>query len=284
MRPLFAAALALSGLAICAGAPARAVENPSVSAKNGPIKLTLTLSSSKIKVGDPIWFRVGVTNVSDTPLRIFNCLVASDIVDFAKELTSNTRAKRRIYLVVQDPDGQVISDHFPHGPIDGCPEPGDAEPGSADNHFTEVHEPPEVQRKVQQKVDGWAKQGLSQAQIQARLDKEYEQNNLKSATPPNCSGIDLQPHRTVESSTWVFKGFCPDDRMIPPKPPGRFAELYQVQIEKPGRYRVFAIYDETPLHDPFIEKFDREHGYKPRKRDPTDVRVQTPAIQAEVGP
>jgi len=252
-----------------------AAQEASVSAQKSPIKLTLTLHSKKIRLGDPLWFRLKLTNVSKVPIEIVNGLFCSDYGVFKKSLESYAGLRKELYLVVVRADGKEVMNYYPIPPIDGCIE---NESGSMGSMSKESPAPPEIQRKV----DQWKKEGLNNQQIQAKLDKEFNYN--PDYHPPGwkekpypCSAFELAPSKSVETPAWVFKGYCPGDRPHLPMPPGRFVEAIQFQLDKPAHYRVFAVYNVT-------SDSDTKKLYRELHMTPSDGYVKTPAINFEVTP
>lgn len=262
-----------------------------VSAVTPPVKLTLQIYKTKLKLhksmhqgkpmiidgrqmydGEPLWVKVGITNVGKHPIKVENELFEGER-DFRRALENGGRFG--VFFEVVGPDGKNLKMAWDQFSL---------------RHYPDVaHPPPDEdeaahKRRVQAKVLEWRKAGLGDEAIQDRLNQLstedshayhelYEQELLREHPP-----IDVQPGKTVWSPPYVD----PDDEWTKArysKPIDSFAELLNYNLKKPGVYKIRAAYDETPSFTPAQMDQLRASGWKP---DEWGVRVVTPWIKISV--
>lgn len=220
-------ALLLAQLAAAAGSqsvPAQA----QASGTTAPIKLTFSVYKSSIAVGERLWFRVRITNVGKKAV-----LVHDDIFTDPWKLRDQILGRFGVFLEVLDPRGRPLEFFSPMVDRHPPPQPSGEVPVSG---LLEIHGPEEGAL-----VDKWKSEGLKSDEIDRRLMKhnmaKFDAEKLAARPRPR----PLQPGEFLETKSWFHHRRM--DRSPPPEPIGDFARLEFFKFDKPGTYRIRAVFD-----------------------------------------
>lgn len=243
------------------GLPEKVAAQAEVKASSGPVELTLRLYKTEIKLGESLWEQIRIRNVGDSDM------IVSDPVFFDPwQLRKGIRAGYGIYIEVLGPDGKPL-------PRDPHPNWGSSDVSDKPSGLLEVHG--EEERAM---LDGWKKRGLSLEQINRKL----VDFNLKKARDADASRelprIKLQPGESAETKSWfVYSEWDQFKKRPKPTPVGDFAELEFFDLDKPGEYKVRAVYDWAPT-----KWLIEARGKIPV--EPDEVLVRTPWVRITVLP
>lgn len=222
-------------------------------------------------INEPVWFRITIQNVGKRtgpfPGPLFNAEL-----DFAEWLEKDARFKGG-FLSVMDPAGKLVTPPEPLRGMLGTPCPSNYAPPETPDEIADRKERGEL-------IKAWKKAGLTIDQMNERLDK---------LTPKQWKARDdrkwerhykkrLKPGETVSTPTWRYSTcHVPRDDVHPPE---GFAELHDYKLDKPGTYRIRAIYDGRDINIDGKVQPD-----KPGDPFPAwGVKLQTPEIKIEVQP
>ena len=233
----------------------------SVSGRRGPVRLTLTLYSNKVQVGQPIWYRVTLTNIGKRRFGVYESAFCSDKKHFMEVLKSHDDIKRELFIVAIGSDGKRLMPYYRLQPRGGSS--ADIKYKRLGSDFKVLPEEKEDERHVP--------------------NPEFFGGPLEGCPASNT----LEPGQSLETPVWAFEGFGPGQRPNPPIPPGHFAEMAQFEFKKPGNYRVYAVFDTTPIHFRFPDaKLDELLRKSHEAENPPGVvvRVKTRPLALEVMP
>ena len=243
-------------------APEKVAAQAEVKASSGPVELTLLLHKTEIKLGESLWHQLRIRNVGKKEL-----LVTDPTFFDPWQLRRGIRGHFGIFIEVLGPDGKPMKSE-PHpnwGP--GLP------PSDKPSGLLEVHGPQE-----QAMVDGWKKRGYSSQQISEKLVGFNMGKRIAAETEKETPKAVLQPGESIETKSWSFYSEWEQFKKRPaPQPVGDFAELEFYDLDKPGKYKVRAVYDLAPSR-----KLMKMRGRIPVA--PEEVLVRTPWIQVRVLP
>ncbi|MBI3505024.1 MAG: hypothetical protein HY059_09300 [Proteobacteria bacterium] len=237
-RAAFAAAL---WAACLAAAPAHAAPKPAleVSASSGAVKVTLELSSAKIKVGGSLWYRATLTNVGKAAIGVYDRIFLNP-----QRILDNYNSHLDTFLEAVGPDGKqvegrpasyilpLLNGEFGHmGPLpDRPPDPkGDRERA-------------EVKQGV---VASWKAARWPEATVREWLGL-YESGYSKSgASEKEIFMARLEPGKSIATPPWRYVGdkeYRELDPRVSGEPVAGFAELWFWDFRKPGKYKVRAVH------------------------------------------
>lgn len=245
------------------GSPRPVSAEAEVKASSGPVELSLLLHKSKIRLGDSLWQQLRIRNIGKQEI-----LITDQVFHDPWELDKNIRIRLGIYIEVTGPDGKPLKPPVRRDGVDDGIEP-------MPSGLLEVEGPDE-----QAMVDGWKKQGLSSLEVSLKLI-EYNTKKERDKHPyPSRPAIRLKPGESAETKSW-FHYSKYDEKIAkrpPPRPVGEFAELEFFDLEKPGEYKVRAVYNYGMSE--LKKKEYRELGWSYDER----VLIRTPWVQVTVVP
>ena len=234
-----------------------------VKASSGPVELTLRLYKTEIKLGESLWEQIRLRNVGDKELLV------SDPVFFDPwQMREGIRSRVGIFIEVLGPDGKLLpGDPHPNWPG------GDVDVSDKPSGMLEIHGPEE-----RAMLDGWKKSGLSLEQINRKL-LDFNLEKARDAQPQReLPKLKLLPGELAETKSWFAYSEWDQFKKRPkPTPVGDFAELEFYDLDKPGEYKVRAVYDWAPS-----KWLMKARGKIPV--EPDEVRVRTPWIRVMVLP
>jgi hypothetical protein len=244
-------------------APPNAVENvpaqAEVKASSGPIELSFLLHKTQIKAGEYLWQQIRIRNVGDKKILI------GDFVFYdPRELRKQTDSSYFIYLEAVGPDGKPLRVEFQQPAEQG------RDIAEEVSGLLEVEGPQEKAMR-----DSWKKQGLSEREIGSKLIDFNMKKQRSAPRTDQWSGIELLPGQSVETKSAFFYSLHDKIKKKPvPRTIGDYAQLDFFLFEKPGDYKLRAVYNHAP-----------SPGAKKRITiSPEDVLVRTPWIQVTVTP
>lgn len=245
------------------GAVEKVAAQAEVKASSGPVELSFLLYKTQIKAGDYLWQQIRIRNVGE---KLF--VVVDPVFHDPWGLRNNSsRAGYGIYLEALAPDGKRLKVEFSLG--------RHVEIEDRVSGLLEVDGPQE-----QAMLDGWKKQGLSPEAIDRKLLDFNMNKRLAAETKRRRPLIKLLPGQTAETKSAFFYSMRDEINEKPvPVPIGDFAQIDFLHFDKPGQYKVRAVYNYAPTKESM--KIDRQFHHGP---DPSEVLVRTPWIAVEVLP
>jgi len=252
--------------------PPPAVE---VSGSSGSIRLTARILTTTLKVGDKLWAQLEYKNIGSTVIPVMDSLFEGDGLEeeFLDDLATGFWNSRGAHFVIIGPDGKRL----PYGREnlrDYCylkPETGDL----ARDLWGEPRDATPGELAVIEKAEAEAKRAGMDERGRRRLVQDALARYWK--TVPNPRRIPrrrLNPGESAVSRPWPHPLACvPDYGDLKVRPRDGYMRFGGFRFEKPGRYRLRAVYDMTP------DAWDIEWGLK---RHPEDVRLETPWVILKV--
>ena len=242
------------------GMPEKVAAQAEVRASSGPVELTFLLHKTQIKVGESLWQQLRIRNVGGKEI-----LVADPVFQDLGELRKQSRSGYGIYLEAFGPDGKPLKIHFLRSAA------RESHIMNSVSGLLEVEGP-----KEQAMLDGWIKQGLSPHEINLKLIDFNTKKQQATAGDQQQLVIELRPGQSIETKSWFFYSMQDKLRNRPtPRPIGDFAQLDFLVFEKPGKYKVRAVYDHQQ------SALARKAGIAIY---PHNVLIRTPWIAIEVLP
>ncbi len=233
-----------------------------VKASSGPVELTFLLHKTQIKAGDYLWQQIRIRNVGD-----INILASDPVFNEPRELRKQSRSNYGIYLEALGPDGKPLKVEFQDPAEQG------RDIGYGVSGFLEVEG-----REEQAMLDGWKKLGLSEREIGYKLIDFNRKKQRAAEKTKQWPGIELFPRQSAETKSAFY--YSMQDKIrnrLRPSPIGEFSQLDFYIFEKPGEYKIRAIYDRAPTPE-----LNRMRGKLPIY--PEEVLIRTPWIKVTVTP
>jgi len=249
-------------------------------ATKGPIMLTLRVFKTRIKAKEEsLWYQVEIKNVGQNKLAI-------DEPAFLTPASLGGGGGVGISLMVVGPNGKKL-DLSPQMPDDSeVLMPGsNTWPIAADDKRDEATKRSvvatmfadrDILRRREERVAELEKKGASDAEIvrkSLRFDEEHPQSDAPTAPKPRPY-FWLEPGKTASTIPWVYLGIHRDRRAIAP-----FSEFHGYEYEKPGIYRIRAIFDRRPSG--WTVEYDKKHNVSENE---DRILVETGTIEFEVVP
>lgn len=204
-----------------------------------------------IKVGEPVWIKLRLTNVGKKPMVVMDDLFTGPM-NFQEALESNSRYG--VSIVITGPDGKdLIWDKGRNSPLIPCSEAG------------AIYDPVGTKKAAE-----WRKQGKSAEQIDELLEKDLraEEKKKRDWALSHHPVKKLQPGESIATGPWRYAGGCGRQEALLPAQIGDYAQLWNYRLDAPGRYKIRAVY----FDDPF------------RRSGGTEIGFKTPAITLTVLP
>lgn len=212
-----------------------------------------------IKVGEPLWIRIRLTNVGKKPMFVMDDLFTGPD-DFQKTLEAG---RYGVSVVITGPDGNKVPWQSTKE-IFGmqCPE---NDPTSSEYRPTPQ---PGQNPKEKVQIEAWRKEGKSTREIYKLLNEQEAARRRREQTESKHPIARLEPGETISTRPWRYSGKCKKDNARLPHQVGDFAELWNFHLDSPGTYKIRAIYSDDPY---------RRSGGKP-------IEFKTPPIKITVLP
>lgn len=217
-------------LLLAAFASAAPVE---VSATSGPVKLTLAVYKTRLKVGENVRARLTVTNVGKKAFALDDFLF-NPKQDPHAGLHRNTASKSGTFLEALDQDGKPMPQVF---------------------HMDTV---------------GWEECEPGKAPVRSAFTWDEKASNV----------VKLEPGESASNSPWAWAPDCLPEGKAAPKPIAPYMEVDAYPLDRPGRYRLRAVYDQAVTGED-VQAL-KAGGFKPPRLGPEDVVVRTPYIDIHV--
>lgn len=241
------------------GAAEKVAAQAEVKGSSGPVELAFRLHKTQIKAGDYLWQQILIRNIGE---KMF--VVADQVFHDPRSLRKHSDSGYGIYVEAIGPDGRRMKVEYsmnrPAPPMD-----------EEVSGLQEVDGP-----KEQAMLDGWKKQGLGPEEVNRKL-LDYNMNKRSSAAiRRRWPVIKLLPGQSAETKSAFFYSIRDEINEKPvPQPIGDFAQIDFFYFDKPGNYRIRAVYDHLP------RKLTRKYG---SLESPSDVLVRTPWVPVTVLP
>ena len=223
-----------------------------------------------VKVGEPLWIKIRITNVGKKMFTVGDDFFQGS-KDFGEILEKNVNAGVAVYVELTGPDGKKIK--WSSAPFFD---------GYCLNGFLDKSEPPLNETSsgypgLLERLSDWKKSGHK---IHDLVDVWYG----KRPPPPQKKQEDadlfrLKPSQSFTTHSWIYRPICNGERPRMPKPIGDYAELEPLHMDKPGEYRLKAIYDMLPTTLEIA--YNKQHGGHLSEEE---IRVETPPIKITVRP
>lgn len=230
-----------------------------VKASSGPVELSFLLHKTQIKAGDYLWQQIRIRNIGE---KMF--VVADQVFHDPWSLRKHSSSGYGIYIEAIGPDGKRMKVEYSRNKQ--AP-PMDEEVSG----LLEVDGPEE-----QAMLDGWKKQGLGPEAINRKL-LDYNMNKRSAAEiRRRWPVIKLLPGQSAETKSAFFYSIRDEINEKPvPQAIGDFAQIDFFYFDKPGKYKIRAVYDYLPR--------ELTRKYK-TLISPDDVLVRTPWVPVTVLP
>ena len=198
-----------------------------VSASSGPVQLAFRIYKTRFKAGESLWYQLQVTNRGKKMFR-----VSDEVFDIPFMLRSGTGV-RGVFLIVTDAKGRAISPR----PFPSIHRSLPTEP------YVDVEGDPKLKAMIQH----WKKEGLSDQEVFLR-SVEYTKANRSAENRRNAFVVELKPGESIVTPPWAYDRRTwiydePWKNKPAAEPIGKFAELEMFSFDKPGTYRIKAVYD-----------------------------------------
>jgi hypothetical protein len=231
-----------------------------VKASSGPVELSFLLHKTQIKVDDYLWQQIRIRNIGE---KMF--VVADQVFHDPRDLRDCSRsAGSGIYIEALGPDGKRLKVEFQSSANQ------DSDQSDEVSGLLEVKGPEE-----QAMLAGWKKQGLNPQTIDRKL-LEFNMNKRVAKNWKRQPVIKLLPGQSVETKSAFFYSTRDEINEKPvPQPIGDFAQIDFFHFDKPGQYKVRAVYDHLP------GELTQKHL---TLRTPDDVLIHTPWVAVTVLP
>ncbi len=217
-----------------------------VTAKKGPIELTLEIASSTIGTGSAPWIAVQVRNVGKETITIVDELFSDRPSDVEK---AHGRGRGPgVYFELKGPDGQEVNFGYPTYPHECLPFNRDPELGESAEPYSV---PPS-----EEDADSHFARNLAPGEIIRTRDFVYEPMD-----PRRCGRIRRSLLGPVSHDGTTISGF---------------QELGAFRFRLPGKYKLRAIYD---MELSSIKKDLKELNIE---RDPEEIKTKTGWITIRV--
>jgi hypothetical protein len=205
----------------------------SASGRTGPVGLELKLLKSKLKVGERLFVKTTLLNFSKSKeeMIVIDWIYrgADNLGDaWDKQLNSEVGST----IEIQDSRGRRVNPEF-----------FDVGIRHNDNPFEQTVKPTEGEDlKLYQ---GWVKSGLTPQQAADRLTKKHawDAERRYSARHPV---VRLKQGESAVSLSWCAEREPGNSPLAVTCPGGGFVELPFFPFDRPGRYRIRAVYNSAP--------------------------------------
>ena len=200
-----------------------------VSASSGPVELTFLLHKTTITVGESLWHQLRVRNIGKREL-----LVTDEVFHEPWQLRYHSPDRNGIggfgiYIEAFGPDGARLGKVL----------------YMEDAIMPEVSGLLEIDGpREQAMVDDWKRQGLSEFEIGSKLIEFNTSKRHAAQSKEESPVIKLQPGEVAETKSWFYHTKQARRKKLPaPRPIGNFAQLEFFALDKPGKYKIRAVYD-----------------------------------------
>lgn len=222
-----------------------------------PIELTLRLFQKKIKVDESLWGQIELKNVGKSDI-----IVIDDIFFKPGPFPDPLDVKTPIYVEVTDAEGKPVH-------------PRHWAPIARKTVWSKLSDTdPAEDKKVGDLIADWRKAGLSKDQIDGKLlEYSRDRGSERKMTERAKRNSAIKPGSSIKTPRWAHPEHGLDSDGPGMLPVGQFSEL-GYWFDKPGKYRIRAVYDYR-----MSERLKKI--MTPRK---TNILVKTPQIVFEVIP
>jgi hypothetical protein len=229
MRSFVVGCLIALGSAALAGGPNAAVKAAKTAhGRNGAVELELALLRDKIKIGDSLFVRTHLKNRSKRPMRVVEWVFRGSS-DLGREWSNNCDVRVGAFVEIQDSQGHTIKPGIYISQYDVSPI--GMETSTPDAETLKLVEDLKSKGRSDSQIN---EQLREKAVLRERKDRDakYPSVMLKrgqsKASVQWCSGRPNAQGKTMS---------CPGDGYV---------ELPFFTFERPGRYRIRAVWDYRP--------------------------------------
>lgn len=204
-----------------------------------------------IKVGEPLWIKIRLTNVGKKTMVVKDDLFTGPLT-FPEALEANSRYG--VSIVITGPDGKSV-------PLEGFRDPSTKPCSGSTSAIDPV---------ATAKAAAWRKEGKSQEQIDDLFDDEIraEEMRKKKWEMSRHPIKKLNPGESVTTGPWRYQGSCAGQGARSPQHVGDYAQLANFHLDFPGVYKIRAVYFDDPY----------------RRSGGTEIGFKTPSIKITVRP
>lgn len=242
--------------------PGQVEAQAEVTASSGPVQLTLRLLKTRIATPQSPWYQFEIKNVGKNRI-VFGHKVFHDEPWALKD--SGSYRGSGIWLDVIGPDGRTPFERTVMNDIDTT--------GMLFLPHPDTEEGADIRKRMAGKTM------LEQSMIVSEYGRAQTEKYRKEHPEPDLS-FRLEPGASTATVAWALRDN--PKHVIETRPQrqahGRFGELFWLNFEQPGKYRVRAVYDYKSPYETAI-KFNL-----PVKPEGDEVLVKTPFIDFEVVP
>lgn len=206
----------------------------SAEGRTGPVGLELALLKTKIKVGERLFVKMTLKNFLKDPMHVSEWIFrgADNLGDeWSKQLDSEVGST----LEIQDSRGRLVKSEF-----------FDVGIRSNDNPLDQTSKP--VEGKDLELYKGWIASGLTPQQASDRLTAKWlrDAERRYDAKHP---WVTLKQGQSVTSVSWCAEREPERSPLTVTCPGGGFVELPFFPFDRPGRYRIRAVYNHSAPKD-----------------------------------
>lgn len=225
----------------------------SAEGRTGPVGLELTLLKTKLKVGERLFVKSTLRNFSKEEMIVIDWIYrgADNLGDeWDKQLNSESGST----IEIEDSRGRRVKPRF-------------FDVGIRYNDFEQTVKP--LEGEDLKLLEGWVKSGLTREQAVGRLNKKYSWD-AERRYDAKYPVVRLKQGESVTTRSWCAEREPERSPLAVTCPGGGFVELPFFPFDRPGRYRIRAVYNSAPTRK------------SKQWADEWSVRVETAWISFEV--
>ena len=247
-------ALALIGLAFAPSWAGTLRPSPekTVTAKKGPVQITLRLYKTKVKSQKSLWYQIELKNVGKKRIRIEDRIFKDPWA-----IRGNIRDRFGIYLDVMPPPGRYSGNNWPlqrneftpllRRPVGGL--------GLTHRDWHGRGYSPEDKQKLADLEARLKREGRSDVEIKVArsqwIDAWIARQEMDEDTDPKNQSW-LEPGASTTTMAWAYRDPDPSPYLHTPKMAemtdeepqvGDYAQLFDIHTRPLGRWKIRAVYD-----------------------------------------
>lgn len=204
-----------------------------------------------IKVGEPLWIKIRLTNIGKKPMAVKDDLFTGPL-KFPEALEANS--SYGVSVVITGPNGKKV-------PSESIRDTSALPCSGSTSRF----DPAATAKAV-----AWRKEGKSQEQIDELFAEAIraEEKRKKKWEMINHPIKKLNRGESISTGPWRYQGNCAGQGALFPQQVGDYAQLWNFHLDSPGVYKISAVYFDDPY----------------RRSGGTEIGFKTPPIKITVRP